>query len=327
MEDIFDILTRHLHNPDTGWSIGTFGAIAEFHREPNEFAEISLENDFVRVVTAGGAIEIRHHRKLRLIPYETVSTIPNAWSQGVMVCLPEKEAKFNSYDGVTEIQEKVNSLMPKLGGRQFELGFGLPHIEICVRTTDPNLTKILTKTTGSSFLMLPTETIKSIKAANPVRVFRSRIGCIEVSQRIPHSKSITPEGPHTHIFPDLLKQKLDHASNIPVPDGWTVVATFYPAHPVRNKDGSLKAFDQLAFNVFQDLIDNHAPVELAEAKHKAWQILQRGLSPNINLIPKARHARTAFRVALRQWEHLHTETINSKNWRKVCDPTRPKKGH
>ena len=325
MEDIFSILTRHLQDPETGWSIGTFGALAEFHWEPDEIKKIILENDFGRVVTARGAIEIQRHRKLRLIPYETISTIPNAWSQGVMVCLPQKEAAFKTSKGVTEIRAGFNSLMPKLEGRLFDLGFEFPHIKICVRTTDPNLSENLTNATGSSFLALRAETIKSIKAANPVRVFRSQIGCIEVSQKIPDSKSITPTGPHTHVLPALLKQNLDHASNIPIPDGWTVVAAFYPAHPVRNKDGSLKAFDQIAFKAFQELIDNHAPVELAEAKHEAWQLLRRSVPPNINLMPKTRHARTAFRVALRQWEHLHTGTINSNNWRKVCDPTRSKK--
>ena len=40
MEDIFSILTRHLQDPETGWSIGTFGALAEFHWEPDEIKKI-----------------------------------------------------------------------------------------------------------------------------------------------------------------------------------------------------------------------------------------------------------------------------------------------
>ena len=322
MEDIFSILIRNLQDPRTGWSIGTFGALAEFHWEKGEFKQISLGNDSGRVVTGRGAIEIQRHEKLRLIPYETISTIPDAWSQGVMVCLPEKEAIFKTSEGVAEIQAGSHSLLPNLGARLFDLGFGFPHLGICVRTTDPNLSRSLTEAAGSSFLSLPTETIKSIKAANPVRVFRSRIGCIEVSQNIPESKCITPTGPHTHVLPALLKQNLHHASNIPIPDGWTALAAFYPAHPIHKKDGGLKTFDQLAFKAFQELIDSHAPAELADAKHEAWRLLKKSAPPNINLMPKTHHARIAFRVALRQWEHFHTATINSKNWRKACDPTR-----
>jgi hypothetical protein len=44
-----------------------------------------------------------------------------------------------------------------------------------------------------------------ILAANPHRVFISRLGRIEVYQPIPPPSGKSPEGPHTHVLPRLLK--------------------------------------------------------------------------------------------------------------------------
>ena len=38
---VLDLLAEQIANADTAWSIGTFGAIAEFMREPNEPIKIS----------------------------------------------------------------------------------------------------------------------------------------------------------------------------------------------------------------------------------------------------------------------------------------------
>ena len=49
-----------------------------------------------------------------------------------------------------------------------------------------------------------------ILAANPHRVFISRLGRIEVYQPIPPPSGKSPEGPHTHVLPKLLKSGRTH---------------------------------------------------------------------------------------------------------------------
>ena len=97
--------------------------------------------------------------------------------------------------------------------------------------------------------------------------------------------------------------------------------SFYPPHPIRTSDGSLRPFDKITFDAFQTLIKDHAPADLAAAKRTAWKFLDTNVSAAPEAVPTTRHARTAFRVALRQWEHLHGVNSTSAAWRQLCDPT------
>ena len=319
MNLVFDILSKYLDDPATGWSIGTFGVIAEFHRDPNEAVEINLSSDHGQVRTARGAISILSNPAARLIPYETVSTLPTAWNQGVMVCLPKAAATLNAHKGVSDLGPDNDALMPASDAHLYDLGFACRHIEACVRTADPALRNALSDVSGTPFFDLPMEFVEALKTANPVRVFRPRLGRIEVAQEIPDSNGITPVGPHTHILPKLFGQKREQSANIPIPDNWTIALAFYPPHPIRTAKGSFKPFDKITFNAFQTLIQNYAPPDLAAAKRAAWKYLDSDEAAAPEVIPKTRHARTAFRVALRQWEHLHGVSPSSTAWRQLCD--------
>jgi len=326
METVFDIVKRHIEDTATSWSIGTFGAIAEFHREADEPVQMTQGKGWIAVTTERGALRIDSHPKARLFPYETISKIPSAWSQGVMVCLPDDAAALSGRTGVTALDFDDGSLMPAGGDGRFDLGFGLAHIDVCVRTHDPALIDALSQVQGTAFVDLPPATVKTIKACDPTRVFVSRMGRIEVAQSIPASRDATPMGPHTHVLPALLGRGRAQAANIPVPEGWSIALAFYPPHPVRTADGSLKGFDRVSFDAFQKLIDDHAPADLSQAKRQAWQLLETNAAPDTAAVPDSRHARTAFRVALRQWELLNGTTVTSAAWRGLCDSTRIEAG-
>ena len=77
--------------------------------------------------------------------------------------------------------------------------------------------------------------------ANPHRVFISRLGRIEVYQPIPPPSGKSPEGPHTHVLPRLLKSGRTHPATEPVPEGWIPCAHLYPPHPARDGLGEPRA--------------------------------------------------------------------------------------
>ena len=89
----FEIVRQQLADPDAQWSLGTFGAIAEFMRDPDEPAEVQNTNRMCSVVTARGGIRLEDRAGLRPVAFETMTT--QAWSQRVAFCLPEGESAMN----------------------------------------------------------------------------------------------------------------------------------------------------------------------------------------------------------------------------------------
>src|ERR1044072_3013318 len=93
MAGSFDLSGGELADAEAQWSLGTFGAIAEFSRDANEPAEIQHGEMSSAVVTPRGAIRLLAHPDLRPIAFEAVST--QGWSQRVAFCLSEKAAAMS----------------------------------------------------------------------------------------------------------------------------------------------------------------------------------------------------------------------------------------
>ena len=93
-----------------------------------------------------------------------------------------------------------------------------------------------------------------ILAANPHRVFISRLGRIEVYQPIPPPSGKSPEGPHTHVLPRLLKSGRTHPATEPVPEGLVPCAHLYPPHPARDGLGEARPFDATHHHAFQRMM-------------------------------------------------------------------------
>jgi hypothetical protein len=297
----------------TGWSLGTFGALAEFHRGESEAAEIAADGLGWRVATKAGAIQVTRNAKARLLPYEMLSKLPTAWSQGVLVCLPAKAADIEGSAGVGEVGREA-------GGTLFDIGLGVKHLKPCIRTEDKALKRLLRRHAGTPFVELPHDAMAAIKAAQPARVFISALGRIEVTAEIPAHDGSTPLGPHTHVMPALLAKKRGQSANIPVPRGWVTVIAFYPPNPLRDAMGELKSFDAARHDEFQALFRRFAPSNIAAAKRLALDALAAGKAPDESKLPRSRAERTALRVALRQFRQTTGATPNWRRWTEACDP-------
>ena len=320
---VYRVLEEAIEDVATGWSLGTFGALAEFHRQHSDRASISSDVDGWSVVTALGGLRANRHRGVRLLPYEGLSKLETAWTHGVMVCIPNDQAQMNGSKCITELGPDQQSLTTvSADALLFDLGLGVGHVSAAIRTADEALIKILRACAGKKFLDLPHEVVVAIKETQPVRVFRSHLGRIEVTQEIPKSDGKTPFGPHTHILPDLLRLGRAHSANVPVPHGWLPCLSFFPPNSARDAWGEPTAFDRDAHQRFQNLVEAFAPDEIVVAKALAWSSLARDVSPDAVDIPKARAERTALRVALRQWRHLNGESDCWWAWRDSVEPAR-----
>jgi hypothetical protein len=182
----------------------------------------------------------------------------------------------------------------------FDLGLGTLQVDVCVRSADPELTARLRAGAGRSIFEADNPAMPAILAGNPHRVFICRFGRAEVYQPIPPADGRSPDGPHTHLLPKLLRSGQTHAATEPVPSGWVPCAHIYPAHPVKDAMGHFGPFDPARHSAFQSLLRTFGDPNLTSVKDRVLTALRNGDDPSSIVIPDSRHARSAVRVALRQ---------------------------
>ncbi len=119
------------------------------------------------------------------------------------------------------------------------LGRGCFQRDFCVRTSDLGLVEFLREHCGSSIFEHGSRVFPRMLESQPQRVVITRLGRIEVYQAIggEHTDDKTPEGPHTHLLPELLGLNLTHSADVPIKEGWVPCAFLYPKSPVLSEAG------------------------------------------------------------------------------------------
>ncbi len=300
--DAVALVHQHMRTATTGWSIGSFGVIAEFHRDADEVAEVVLRDTGGTVVTGKGAIRIDLKEDATVFPYETPSRNRNRWNQGVNICLPDDEAgHMAGRVGLTEIGPDNDAVRKEdRGAVLFDLGLRLPHVDACVRTRDPDLIKTLRAHGGADMLSFEGPAMTAVIAKSPHRVFLSRLGRVEVYQYIPSQANglPTPHGPHIHLLPRLAAHQRTHAANVPLPEGWLPCLSMYPANPLSDGLGNTRPFDPDAHDAFQDIVLRFAHADYLHLKRRVIEAVGQGRM--INMTDMDRPHRALVRACLRQ---------------------------
>lgn len=228
--DAFALLRRHAEDARTGWSLGVFGGIAEFIRDAEEPAQVTILPERIEVATARGALRARALPGMVALPYEMPSRHEERRVPAIAVCLPAAEAARAGRQAIAEIGPDDAAIREEdRGAVLFDLGIGLGGVEACVRTRDPVLIAALRRAAGRQ-MFDHDGPIGAILAASPHRVFISALGRIEVYQPIPPADGRSPDGPHTHVLPKLLAHGRTHAASIPIPEGLVPCLSLHPPH-------------------------------------------------------------------------------------------------
>ena len=299
MAGAFDLIAGELADADAQWSLGTFGAIAEFSRDADEPADIQHGEMSCAVVTPRGGIRLLAHPDLRPVAFETIAT--QGWSQRVAFCLAEKASAMSGRAVLSEVGPDTEALRPQdRAAVLFDLGLGALQVDCCIRTADRALTEGLRAHAGRSLFEPGNSAMGLILAASPHRVFITRGGRAEVHQAIPHPGGKAPEGPHTHVLPKLLAHRRTHAATEPIPRGLVSCAHLYPAHPLRDGDGRARAFDSARYGAFQRLLSRYGDAEHVRMKRNVIKAVSAGAGPEAIAMPTDRFAQASIRIALRQ---------------------------
>jgi hypothetical protein len=282
--DILEILAAQIADPGTQWSLGAFGAIAEFMRDADEPATLSRDETSLSAVTGRGGIRIAPTTGTRPFAFET--TTREGWSSRMALCLAAEQCAMSRRAVLTEIGPDAQALRAQDSGAVlFDLGLDVLQTDACVRVSDPDVVAELRTHTGRAVLKPGNPAMGAILAANPHRVFVSRVGRIEVFQPIPSAHGQSPEGPHTHVLPDLLRHKRTHAATEPIPAGWVPCAHLYfPGH----------------HDAFQRMLRLFGDADSIALKDKVVAAIVAGEDPSAMTRMGGRFARTDIRVTLRQ---------------------------
>jgi hypothetical protein len=299
MADAFDLITTQLDTPDAQWSLGTFGAIAEFMRDRDEPVEFARGETSMSVVTPRGGIRLLAHPEIRPYAFETVTT--QAWSQRVAFLLPAGKATMSRRAALTEVGPDMEALREKdRRATLFDLGVDALQVDCCIRVSDPKLAAELRTHVGRSLFEAGNPAMGLILVHSPDRVFITRIGRAEVYQAIPQPGDKAPEGPHTHVLPRLLAHRRTHAATEPIPRGLISCAHLYPPHPLYDAHARARPFDTVRYGAFQRLLSRYGDIEHVRLKRNVVKAVNAGAGPEAIAMPDDRFGQASIRIALRQ---------------------------
>ncbi len=315
--DIQRVLFEHLHTPSSSFSIGSFGAIAEFHRRGDEPLVLD-DREGLTVATERGGLKIELVEGVSPLAYETLSGRRDRWQHGVIFCLPKAQATSSQRDVLTELGPDEEAIRPEdRGAILFDMGLAARNIDFCVRTSDAALLDVLRQGAGRPLFAHGNPAGGAIVEASPHRIAISKLGRAEVYQAI--GKVKTPEGPHTHVLPKFLKSGRTHSANIPVPRGQLPCLSLYPAHPLYDGLGQETPFEPGYLASFEALLDHWGAPEYRAEKARVVQAVRRGQDAQVYELPRSRLGRTGLRVALRQLKQLDGDTSALRQWRDRLD--------
>lgn len=327
--DVRAFLENQLNDASTGWSMGTFGALAEFHREAEEppLREVS---DGLQYATSRGALRLDLPDDALPVAHETLSANPRHWGHGIALCLPEDKAAMAGQQAVTELgpdeaavrEADRDAILFDMG--LSVLGAACRQVEFCVRTADPEVIGVLRAAQGQSVFDKACPAMKAILHAHPNRVALTRLGRVEVYQPIggPATGGVSPAGPHTHVLPDLLASGRTHSANVPIPEGLVPCAWAYPANPVSTAMGRDKPFDAALHQAFERVLEAWGVSAITATKKRVRDAVAAGESPSAFEEPASRLERAAVRIELRQLaQKAQTAAERSliDQWRSVFD--------
>jgi len=322
MTDLVEFLAEQVSDNEVAWSLGTFGAIAEFTRDADEPVVLDRADGSVSAVTARGALRITLHLECRPIASESPTT--ESWSHRVALCLPETSCAMSGRTEFIEVGLDDEALREEdRAGVLFDLGLGALNADFYVRSSDAEVVAALRGCTGKSVFSPSSGAMKAILAANPHRVFVSRLGRIEVYQPIPSADGKSPSGPHTHVLPKLLGHGRTHSANEPLPPGWIPCTHFYPPHPARDPFGQRRPFQAERHAAFQVLLERYGDPQRLALKQRVIDSVRSGDQPFAIPIDNDRFARATVCVALRQLRALNQSPSALAAWLSAHDGFEP----
>jgi hypothetical protein len=219
-DGIAELAHRLLEQAAGAWSMGVQGALAEF-------AVIDTDPSAVTVRRSGRTVETHAATGgLRI----TVTDETQAFTgNGTVYLAVPRRTLAPPPAGVTVSEADPDALRPEDAHDLFvDLAVGHEAAAFCVRTGDPDLGKRLRAIEGATWADALAAVGPALVVASPHRIVRTGLGRIEVYAGIPTDDAASPEGPHTHLLPALLRTGRELPAGVTLPPDLAPAAAFHP---------------------------------------------------------------------------------------------------
>jgi hypothetical protein len=310
--DLRSLLQNHLNDTSCGFSVGGFGALAEFHdaeAEPEQSNGSNFSSSSPR-----GALRVELSGQERALAYEVRAEHAERWQCGIGIIGDTAASSMSGRTALTELDVDHDAIRTSdRSMRLFDLGAGMPHVDFCVRTDDHTLIEALRRYTGQAVIASGHAALEAIIDSSPHRVVTSRIARIEVYQRIDRHR--TPPGPHTHLLPELLRHRRTHSANVPIPKGTAPLLTLHPENPLVDALGRQRDFLSDAFLRFESVLERFGDPAYVAEKQRFRAAIDGNQAPEDYVAASSRIGRLAQRIAFRQLIHSGIDNARLERWR------------
>lgn len=263
-DDVRALLVAALADAGTSWTLGGFGALAEFRRDPTE-AIAPPGDGRLGLTTPRGGLALDWRAAIVPVAYETA--LPGGWSHAVALCLPAAACAAARPDTLIEAGPDAAALRSRdADATLFDLGLALPQAGIHLRTADARMLAILRDWRGRDSFAAGSPVPALVEAGTLDLVVVTPLGRLEVFAR-PGARTLG--APRGFVVPHIIRPGRTHAATAPIPAGLLPCGHLHPPHPCRDADGRTIPFRPERHAAFQALYARWGDPEHLALKRRA----------------------------------------------------------
>ena len=273
-------IAAQMADAETQWSLGTFGAIAEFARDPDEPVESQCAGAALSAVTARGGIRIEPQPRpaaVRLRDHDQGKLEPAGRA------LPAGRSLRHERPSRADRAWARRRCAARAGPRRASCSISASarlQVDACVRVSDPAVAAQLRAHCGQPTFAAGNPAGGIILAHSPHRVF--------ISRRRPHrGLSADPAGRTARArkarTPTCCSICCATAAPMPrpsrFPDGFVPCAHLYPAHPAKDAQGRSRPFDPRRHAAFESMLRRFGDPQFVALKERVRAAVTRRRRP------------------------------------------------